>query len=198
MLIDAVGYTDANAPKLFAEYSRLRFEDVHAPLLCHLDASCTSVLDIGAGSGRDACWFARKGSKVVAVEPSSQLRGLGEKGSIGLNVEWYPNFATELRPEMFGGRKFDVVLLSAVMMFVPLTQWPQVFGFINKVAKDSALMVLSCVVEYEDPARGMNRVSEEDLIGVQRSLGWDVLFSGRRADLFNRPGMYWRYTIYRR
>lgn len=35
------------------------------------------VLDIGAGSGRDALWLAQRGCQVVAVEPAANLRSLG-------------------------------------------------------------------------------------------------------------------------
>jgi SAM-dependent methyltransferase len=35
------------------------------------------VLDIGAGSGRDALWLAQRGCHVIAVEPAANLRSLG-------------------------------------------------------------------------------------------------------------------------
>ena len=36
-----------------------------------------TVLDIGAGSGRDAAWFSAQGYDVIAVEPSSGMRSRG-------------------------------------------------------------------------------------------------------------------------
>jgi protein-L-isoaspartate O-methyltransferase len=41
------------------------------------DATGT-VLDVGAGSGRDAAWFAARGHDVVAVEPTSAMRSEGQ------------------------------------------------------------------------------------------------------------------------
>lgn len=39
------------------------------------------VIDLGAGSGRDAAWFAARGFQVVAAEPAARMRA--EKASAG-------------------------------------------------------------------------------------------------------------------
>ena len=39
----------------------------------HIDTSTNSVLDIGAGTGRDALWLGQQGFQVVAVEPVIEL-----------------------------------------------------------------------------------------------------------------------------
>jgi len=76
---DVVAGYDSAATALVPEYERVSFENVHAPVLKWLPQSPAWVLDVGAGSGRDAAWFARKGHNVVAVEPSQQLRTVGEE-----------------------------------------------------------------------------------------------------------------------
>lgn len=59
----------------FAEaYDTFDFTDIHAQSLPHLPAKPGLMLDDGAGSGRDAEWFAGKGWEVVAVEPAAALR----------------------------------------------------------------------------------------------------------------------------
>lgn len=59
---------------LVTQYESLTFEDVHASLLDLLPAPGATILDIGAGSGRDAAWFAARGDDVFAVEPSEAMR----------------------------------------------------------------------------------------------------------------------------
>ena len=55
-------------------YEAFGFEEIHAGALPFLPAPPGLVLDVGAGSGRDAAWFARRGLEVVAVEPAAALR----------------------------------------------------------------------------------------------------------------------------
>src|SRR2546428_582111 len=65
------GYAEAAEALL---NQRLSFADVHGAIL-HLipDAPCR-VLDIGSGAGEDAAAFAAMGHRVVAVEPTNELR----------------------------------------------------------------------------------------------------------------------------
>ncbi|MDV5168616.1 class I SAM-dependent methyltransferase [Photobacterium rosenbergii] len=46
------------------------------------------VLDIGAGSGRDALWFAENGCEIYAVEPLEALREIGKQHTHSTEVVW--------------------------------------------------------------------------------------------------------------
>ena len=65
---------------LAVRYESLDPEKLHADILhcCHPRLPA-SVIDIGAGSGRDAAWFASKGYSVLAVEPSATMREEGRR-----------------------------------------------------------------------------------------------------------------------
>ena len=58
---DVVASYDANAPTLAPGYEDLPFEEVHASVLDLLPDAGACVLDMGAGTGRDAAWFAANG-----------------------------------------------------------------------------------------------------------------------------------------
>lgn len=73
-MADPVAWYDANAETVAARYEEISAEAVHDWLLDLLPLSPATVLDIGAGSGRDAAWLAAKGYDVVAVEPSGGMR----------------------------------------------------------------------------------------------------------------------------
>lgn len=68
-----IPHYEQNASSLANQYESLSFQDVHGSLLDLLPAPGSTVLDIGAGSGRDAAWFAANGYEVVAVEPSDGM-----------------------------------------------------------------------------------------------------------------------------
>ncbi|HYJ51710.1 MAG TPA: methyltransferase domain-containing protein [Allosphingosinicella sp.] len=70
------GYA-ANAAELIPRFDALSTRDVLAPVAALLPARPSRVLDIGAGTGRDAAWLADQGHHVVAVEPVEELREAG-------------------------------------------------------------------------------------------------------------------------
>ena len=60
-----------------SQYNALKPEEVHQIWRSFWPAADALVLDIGAGSGRDARWLAQQGCEVFAVEPAKALRELG-------------------------------------------------------------------------------------------------------------------------
>lgn len=55
----------------------LSCDEIYAPVADLLPAEPGRILDLGAATGRDAAWLARKGHRVVAVEPVKTLREPG-------------------------------------------------------------------------------------------------------------------------
>ena len=72
-MADPVAWYDANAKIVSARYEEITAENVYGWLLDMLPASTATILDVGAGSGRDAAWLAAKGYDVIAVEPSANI-----------------------------------------------------------------------------------------------------------------------------
>ena len=66
-------YYDRHATKLAATYESLEAGRLNAWFRDFLPTAPACVLDIGAGSGRDAAWLASLGFDVVAVEPSAAM-----------------------------------------------------------------------------------------------------------------------------
>lgn len=61
------------APELLKRYESISFADAHAPVLQLIPPAPCRVLDIGAGTGRDAAGFVGLGHSVVAVEPTQDF-----------------------------------------------------------------------------------------------------------------------------
>jgi len=72
-VLGTAGYGE-NAEALVKQYEGISFHDVHRQVAHLLPEPPARVLDVGAGTGRDAVALAAKGYTVTAVEPTPELR----------------------------------------------------------------------------------------------------------------------------
>ncbi len=111
------GYADAATPSFIAAYDQLSPEVIYEHVLDLLPTKICRIADIGAGTGRDAAWFAARGHEVVAVEPVCELREAGQILHVSDRITWLddqlPDLA-ELRPD----QSFDLVMLCAVWQHI--------------------------------------------------------------------------------
>ncbi|MAL78116.1 MAG: hypothetical protein CMN55_03220 [Sneathiella sp.] len=68
------------AAELTGPYEALAFEDVHAAWIDLIPEQPSDILDIVAGTGRDAAHLAFRGHRVMAVDPTPHLAGLRRRG----------------------------------------------------------------------------------------------------------------------
>src|SRR3954454_23564265 len=85
---EAGTWYDAHAGELASSYEAVDPEQLHSWFADLLPTAPSLVLDVGAGTGRDAAWLARKGHSVVAVEPSAGMRGQAEILHAGAGITW--------------------------------------------------------------------------------------------------------------
>src|SRR6185503_21054266 len=81
------GYA-AEAEALLQQYESISFADVHRKVLHLIPAAPCDVLDIGAGTGRDAAALVARGHRVLAVEPTAALRNQAAQLHPSSLVEW--------------------------------------------------------------------------------------------------------------
>src|SRR5689334_22040717 len=81
------GYGET-AAKLVEPYETIAFEDVHADVLHLFPGAPCRVIDVGAGTGRDAAALARRGHDVTAVEPTPELRDHSKAVHSALPIAW--------------------------------------------------------------------------------------------------------------
>ena len=113
-----IGWYDAHAPSLTRRYETVDPARLHSWLLGLVPAVPGTVLDIGAGTGRDAAWFARQGQDVIAVEPSNSMRAEGQRLHADPRVRWIDDQLPELSALGRLGISFDLVMLTAVWQHV--------------------------------------------------------------------------------
>ncbi|MFC7734790.1 class I SAM-dependent methyltransferase [Roseomonas sp. GCM10028921] len=90
------------------------------------------VADLGAGTGRDAAWFARQGHRVLAVEPVRALREAGEALHRGSGLAWLDDRLPGLAETRKRG-PFDLITLCAV--------WQH----LDEAAREAALASLAAI-----------------------------------------------------
>ena len=71
---NAIAWYDANATAAAARFEAHDAAALNGWLLNLLPRVPAVIMDVGAGSGRDAVWLASRGYEVLAIEPSAAMR----------------------------------------------------------------------------------------------------------------------------
>ena len=179
------------ADSLVPEYEQLLFEDVHAAVLDLLPESPGTVLDIGAGSGRDAAWFAAQGHEVVAVEPSVEMRETGNVRHPSSRIRWMDDRLPDLDRVLRSKLSFDLVWLSAVWMHLPRGSRARAFRKLVSVLSPGGSMMLSLRLGPPPPGRPMEPAAAADIETLAHRYGLQIVCVERREDVSGRRGVSW-------
>src|SRR3954447_16738923 len=109
---------DAHAGELAPSYEAIDPEQLHSWFADLLPAAPSLVLDVGAGTGRDAAWLASKGHNVVAVEPSARMRGEADARHGGAGITWIQDQLPAMALTYRRGLAFHIILLSGVWQHI--------------------------------------------------------------------------------
>ncbi|MYC07715.1 MAG: class I SAM-dependent methyltransferase, partial [Chloroflexi bacterium] len=134
-MADPIAWYDSNSEAVIAQYEGLTSDTVHRWLRDLLPKGSATVLDIGAGSGRDAAWLSAKGYDVVAAEPSASMRAAGAAIHAQAAIRWIDDRLPALATVSKSGLSFDLILLSAVWMHLPPGDRPRAFRKIINLLK---------------------------------------------------------------
>src|SRR6478672_3124150 len=115
----AIAWYDEHASTLVDTYESLVFNATHGWLLGLLPEGRGLILDVGAGSGRDAAGFAARGHEVVAVEPSASMLREASMRHSDTRIRWLDDRLPALEVTHRTGLAFDLILLSGVWQHVP-------------------------------------------------------------------------------
>ncbi len=190
------GY-EALATELARGYESLRTEDLHGGWSDLLPDPPAAVLDVGAGSGRDAAWFSARGYEVIAVEPSDAMRAEAQKRHPGTRVRWLADSLPALAEVYRLGLTFDVILLSAVWMHVPPTERQRAFRKLMMLLRPSGLLVVTLRLGPSDPQRRMYPVSAEELVTFAASHAAALSRHTHEPDRSGRTDVRWESVVLR-
>ena len=136
------GYENAE-PGMINRFEAISSQELYRPIEEFLPKQPATVLDIGAGTGRDAAWFANKGAKVVAVEPVDQLRETGRSIHRGSSIEWVNDALPSLTKTLARGDAYEFVLLSGVWQHLDRTRRERAMPNLRKLTQMSGTLIMS-------------------------------------------------------
>jgi SAM-dependent methyltransferase len=136
------GYGET-ADILVKRYESVAFADVHRHILHLFPKSPSRVIDIGAGTGRDAAGFCQLGHSVTAVEPTPEMRGHGQRLHGDLPIRWIDDSLPDLGRVRALGERYDVVMLTAVWMHLDAEQRAQAMASVTALVQPNGLVALS-------------------------------------------------------
>jgi SAM-dependent methyltransferase len=188
---ESVAWYNRNADTVAAAYEALDPAAVHAWIDGLLPAAPALILDVGAGTGRDAAWLARLGHDVVAVEPSAAMRAEGERLHPESGLRWLADCLPSLSLTQRLGLTYDAILLSAVWQHVAPDDRRRSMRKLLGLLKPGGVLILTLRQGPAAAERAMHAVSEEEVEGLARGHGALVARIVASQDVAGRPEISW-------
>ena len=196
-MTDAIAWYNAHAETAVARYESTSFERVHGWLADLLPTAPAAILDVGAGSGRDAAQLSRMGYDVVAVEPSDPMRKLGRVQHADCSITWLDDQLPALKRTFATGLSFDVILLSAIWMHIAPTDRPRAFRKLITLLKPGGLLAITLRKGPDDDNRGFHPVTVDELRRLARDHGAYVERESTDDDQMGRGDVRWSQVAIR-
>lgn len=193
----AVAYYDRHAVELADSYEGISFGNTHPALAMELTGKAPlRVLDVGAGTGRDAAAMAQLGHTVLAVDPSATMLKLAQSLHGTAQVHWLQDALPALNSVK--GKQFDVILVSAVWMHIPSEDRAQAFRRMAALTAPSGKIYISLRMGPGDPARGIWPVDAEEVSRLAAGVGFKLTSLGTQPDLLGRRDVSWQSLVVQR
>jgi SAM-dependent methyltransferase len=162
-LPDAVAWYDAHAAAAAARYEGHDAVSLNSWLADLLPKPPAVVMDVGAGSGRDAAWLASLNYDVLAVEPSPSLRAEAIRLHPADSIRWLDERLPDMAGVIRTGLSADAILLSAVWMHVRPADRPRAFRKLVCLLRPGGLLAMRLREGPPEPSRGMHPVSLQEI-----------------------------------
>lgn len=191
-----MSFYSIHAHRLAPLYDSIPFDRIHAPLINWLPYPPAQVLDVGAGSGRDAAWFAAKGYEVVAVEPVAEMMEHAKAAHPHPNIRWISDSLPALTKVIATGLQFDLIHLSAVFMHLPRADRDRAFRKLTLLLNPGGRIHITLRQGPVEPERGLHDVPDSEMEALAREHGALIEFTTTTPDSLDRPEVTWRHFLF--
>lgn len=186
---DISTWYDNHAEALAKEYETLEARTVHPVLFAKIeDQTGLRILDVGAGSGRDATALAQAGHQVFAVDTSRGMIEIARRLHPNSGVEWRVDGLPALA-ETSG--RYDLILLCAVWMHVPPDDRASSFARLNALLDVNGSIYVTLRSGPDNLGRGMHEADPDELVHFAKSAGMSIENYGPKQDLLGRERVKW-------
>jgi SAM-dependent methyltransferase len=194
------GYAE-EAEDLFKRYESISGAETHKAVLHLIPAAESHILDVGAGTGRDAAWFASMGHRVTAVEPTEAMRLPAMKLHPSPAIEWLDDSLPELALVRSRGEPFDLILLSAVWMHFDSAQRREAMASLAALLRSGGMLIMRVRHGPVPPGRRMFEIPDEETIELAGAHGLHTVLNLRAESSLqaNRDaGVSWTHLAFKR
>lgn len=191
----SVSYYEQLARTLVPAYDSISFEQANAGVGGYLPSVPGLVLDVGAGSGRDARALAAMGHEVLAVEPSPAFRSLAARD--GERPEWLDDCLPELPLVWATGQRFDFILCSAVLMLLSAADLGLSFKTLAGLLAPRGRLAISLRAPAAgEPPHIFHSHSDGAVVDAALAAGLKVLHRATPGDALGRSTLVWRSFVF--
>lgn len=189
----AAAWYDTHAARLADGYEGLAAEETHPKLFALLkDSKPLRVLDVGAGTGRDAAALSALGHHVTAVDPSTKMLRLARSLHADRDVAWVadglPTLSKTTGP-------YDLIVMSAVWMHVPPADRAKAFGRLTDLLAPGGRLYVTLRLGPAEPERAVWTVSAKEIGNLAADHVLKVEDWGKRPDLLGRDTVQWQTLL---
>jgi SAM-dependent methyltransferase len=194
------GYGD-NAAELIERYESLPFARKHAAVLHLIPTTPSRIVDIGAGTGADAAWFASLGHQVVAVEPTDAFRDFGSTHHASPLIEWVDDGLPRLERLIERRREFSLVMLTAAWMHLDADERSIAMPVVASLLAPEGILIMSLRHGPTPIGRAMFAVTPEETVTLAEAADLECVLNVSTESVHpgNRSaGVTWSKLAFRR
>lgn len=192
---------DAAGAGLVPAFEAISTAEFLRPVAELLPAAPARILDVGAGTGRDAAWLAEQGHTVLAVEPAAALREAGRALHPSQRIEWMDDALPELERATARGGRFDRVLAIAVWQHLDAAARRVALPRLAARVAGGGLLILSLRHGPGAPDRPVFPCPPEETVGQAEAGGLALVLSREAASVQSRnraAGVTWTWLAFAR
>jgi 2-polyprenyl-3-methyl-5-hydroxy-6-metoxy-1,4-benzoquinol methylase len=190
------GYAEA-ADALVLQYEGAAFAEVQRHVLHLIPPVPSRILDIGAGTGRDAAALAALGHEVTAVEPTDALRHRAMALHPSPRIAWIADGLPHLAA--LGCTTYDLVMLTAVLMHLDAAERGAAMARLAALVRPGGAMTLSLRHGPVPPGRRMFAVTAAETVRLGEAEGLATLLRLEdQPGARDRPAVRWTWLAFRR
>jgi len=192
------GYRE-EADEFVKRSERIPFDEKHRHVLHLIPRDPCRVLDIGSGSGADADHFAALGHRVVAVEPTDELRLAAMALHPSERIDWGNDSLPDLSWTRSRCQRFDLVMISAVWMHLNYSERQIGMPNVASLIQPGGTLLLSLRHGPVPPTKLMFDVSAGETIQLAQAQGLHLILNVEADSIQEanrRAGVTWSHLAF--